>query len=114
MLTSGVMAECLIAPAGSGKTHVMAAFAKAWAQLTGGRVIGITLGGNAARVMADEGMTETYNLAQFLGKIKDSDRTRGHVPVYADDVLVLDEATQFATADLVRLWQILEASGGQG
>ena len=113
MLTSQTMAECLIAPAGSGKTHVMAAFAKAWARITGGRVIGITLGENAARVMADEGMTETYNLAQFLGKIRDSDKTRGHVPVYADDVLVLDEATQFATADIVQLWQILETSGAR-
>ena len=56
MLTSGVMAECLIAAAGTGKTHVMSAFAKAWAAITGGRVIGITLGENAARVMADEGM----------------------------------------------------------
>ena len=68
MLTSRVMAECLVAPAGTGKTHVMAAFAKAWAQITGGRVIGITLGENAARVMADEGMTETYNVARFLGQ----------------------------------------------
>jgi conjugative relaxase-like TrwC/TraI family protein len=110
MLTSQTMAECLVAPAGSGKTHVMAAFAKAWAQITGGRVIGITLGENAARVMADEGMTETYNLARFLGKIKDSDQTRGHVPVYENDVLVLDEATQFGTEDLVRLWQILETA----
>jgi conjugative relaxase-like TrwC/TraI family protein len=113
MLTSQVMAECLIAPAGSGKTHVMAAFARAWAQITGSRVIGITLSENAARVMADEGMTETYNLAQFLGKLPDTDRTRGHVPVYADDVLVLDEATQFATADIVKLWQILDASGAR-
>ena len=113
MLTSGVMAECLIAAAGTGKTHVMSAFAKAWAQITGGRVIGITLGENAARVMADEGLTETYNLAQFLGKLKGTDRTRGHVPVYANDVLVLDEASQFATADLLRLWQILEETGAR-
>ena len=113
MLTSRVMAECLVAPAGTGKTHVMAAFAKAWAQITGGRVIGITLGENAARVMADEGMTETYNVAKFLGKIKDSDKTRGHVPVYANDVLVLDEASQFATADVTRIWQILADSGAR-
>ena len=118
MLTSQRMAECLVAPAGSGKTHVMAAFAKAWTRITGGRVIGITLGENAARVMAEEARKagaemETYNLAQFLGKLKGTDRTRGHVPVYADDVLVLDEATQFATADLVKLWQILEASGAR-
>src|SRR5205823_2676604 len=83
MLTSGVMAEGLVAPAGTGKTRVMAAYARAWSRLTGGRVIGITLGENAARVMADEGMTETYNLARFLGKIKDSDQTRGHVPIGA-------------------------------
>ena len=113
MLTSGVMAECLIAAAGTGKTHVMSAFAKAWAAITGGRVIGITLGENAARVMADEGFTETYNLAQFLGRLKGTDRTRGHVPVYANDVLILDEASQFATADLLRLWQILEETGAR-
>ena len=113
MLTSRVMAECLVAPAGTGKTHVMAAFAKAWAQITGGRVIGITLGENAARVMADEGMTETYNVARFLGKIKDSDKTRGHVPVYENDVLVLDEASQFATADVLRIWQILDKTGAR-
>ena len=113
MLTSRVMAECLVAPAGTGKTHVMAAFAKAWAQITGGRVIGLTLGENAARVMADEGMSETYNVARFLGKIKDSGKTRGHVPVYANDVLVLDEASQFATADVLRIWQILADSGAR-
>ena len=118
MLTSGVMAECLVAPAGSGKTHVMAAYAKAWTRITGGRVIGITLGENAARVMAEEAAKagaemETYNLAQFLGKLKDTDRTRGHVPVHADDVLVLDEATQFGTADIVKLWQILDKSGAR-
>ena len=113
MLTSRVMAECLVAPAGTGKTHVMAAFAKAWAQITGGRVIGITLGENAARVMAEEGMTETCNVARFLGKIKDSDRTRGHVPVHENDVLVLDEASQFATADILRIWQILRKTGAR-
>ena len=113
MLTSGVMAECLVAPAGTGKTHVMAAFARAWSRLTGGRVIGITLGENAARVMAEEGMTETYNAAKFLGKLKDSDKTRGHVPVYENDVLVLDEASQFSTADLVRIWQILDKTGAR-
>ena len=113
MLTSRVMAECLVAPAGTGKTHVMAAFAKAWAQITGGRVIGLTLGENAARVMAGEGMTEAYNIARFLGRVKDSDATRGHIPVHDNDVLVLDEASQIGTADLVAIWQILEKTGAR-
>ena len=113
MLTSRVMAECLVAPAGTGKTHVMAAFAKAWAQITGGRVIGLTLGENAARVLAGEGMTEAHNIARFLGRIKDSDQTRGHMPVYANDVLVLDEASQIGTADLLAIWRILAETGAR-
>ena len=46
---------------------------------------------------------ETFNIAQFLGKIKDSDETRGHVPVYPGDVLVVDEATQVSTEDALRI-----------
>ena len=49
--------------------------------------------------MADEAAQagarmETFNIAQFLGKLKDSGKTRPHVPVYPGDVLVIDEATQ--------------------
>ena len=40
------------------------------------RVIGLTTSENAARVLAGEGMTETYNIARFLGEVKDSDQTR--------------------------------------
>jgi hypothetical protein len=56
-------------------------------------------------------MTECYNIARFLGKIKDSDETRPHIPVHAGDVLVLDEATQIATDDLLRIMQIARRSG---
>ena len=54
---------------------------------------------------------ETFNIAQFLGKIKDSDETRGHVPVYPGDVLVVDEATQASTEDALRIAQIARRSG---
>ena len=55
MLASTRFLSCLVAAAGTGKTHVMAAYSKAWAQLTGGRVICLTLSENAARVAAGEG-----------------------------------------------------------
>ena len=82
LLTSARLINCLVAPAGTGKTHVMAAFARVWEQQRAGRVIGLTASTNAARVMADEAAKagarmECFNIAQFLGKIKDSDRTRG-------------------------------------
>ena len=54
---------------------------------------------------------ETFNIAQFLGKIKDSDETRGHVPVYPGDVLVVDEATQVSTEDALRIAQIARQCG---
>ena len=110
-LTSQRLVNCLVAPAGTGKTRAMAAFSYAWIAETGCRVIGLTLSENAARVLAGEGMTETYNLAQFLGKLPDTDELRPHVPVHEGDVLVVDEATQVSTADLLRIMQIADRSG---
>ena len=116
LLTSGRLINCLVAPAGTGKTHVMAAFARVWEDQRAGRVIGLTASTNAARVMADEAAKagarmETFNIAQFLGKIKDSSTTRDHVPVYPGDVLVVDEATQVSTEDALRIAQIARRNG---
>ena len=116
LLTSGRLINCLVAPAGTGKTHVVAAFARVWDGQRAGRVIGLTASTNAARVMADEAAKagapmETFNIAQFLGKIKGSDKTRGHVPVYPGDVLVVDEATQVSTEDALRIAQIARRNG---
>ena len=116
LLTSARLINCLVAPAGTGKTHVMAAFARAWDEQRAGRVIGLAASTNAARVMADEAAQagapmQTFNIAQFLGKIKDSDKTRGHVPVLPGDVLVVDEATQVSTEDALRIAQIARRNG---
>ena len=86
------------------------------AEVAGGRVIGLTASTNAARVMADEARQagapmETFNIAKFLGKIKDSDETRGHVPVYPGDVLVIDEASQVSTDDMLRIVQVARRCG---
>ena len=118
LLTSSRLINCLVAPAGTGKTHVMAAFARAWDGQRAGRVIGLTASTNAARVMADEAARagapmQTFNIAQFLGKIRDSSETRGHVPVYPGDVLVVDEATQVSTEDALRIAQIARRNGAK-
>ena len=51
LLAARTAVSVLVAPAGAGKTHTMAAFARAWTGWTGGRVIGVTLSTNAARVL---------------------------------------------------------------
>ncbi|MGH3194688.1 MAG: MobF family relaxase [Streptosporangiaceae bacterium] len=103
LLTPVTAAAVLIAPAGAGKSHTMAEFARLWTTFTGRRVIGLTTSTNAARVLQHEGLAESYNIAQFLGKIEGSDKLRRPVPLHRDDVLVLDEASQLDTADLAMI-----------
>jgi hypothetical protein len=104
MLTTDRFFACLVAAAGTGKTHVMAAFSTAWAQVTGGRVICLTLSENAARVAAGEGFTEAWNIARFFAS---------KVPVDRGDVLVVDEASQVSTQDLARICSLALQAGAR-
>ena len=113
MLTAATAATALVAPAGAGKSHTVAAFAGLWQQLTGGRVIGLTTSTNAARVLAGEGLAESYNIAEFLGKTEGSDELRHPVPLHAGDVLVIDEATQASTSDLAMLLEAARTAGAR-
>ena len=113
MLTATTAAAVLIAPAGAGKSHTMAEFARLWTTFTGRRVIGLTTSTNAARVLQHEGLAESYNTAQFLGKIEGSDELRRPVPLHRDDVLVLDEASQLDTADLAMITEAARQAGAR-
>jgi conjugative relaxase-like TrwC/TraI family protein len=111
LLTVDRAMALLTAPAGAGKTRTIAAAAKVWHTLTGGRLIGLTLSENAARVMTAEGLPEAYNIASFLGKCRDSDRLRHPVKVGPADKLVIDEASQVGTADLALIQQAAGPAG---
>jgi conjugative relaxase-like TrwC/TraI family protein len=113
MLTAAAATTVLVAPAGAGKSHTMAEFARLWTTFTGRRVIGLTTSTNAARVLQHEGLAESYNIAEFLGKIEGADELRRPVPLYQDDVLVLDEASQLATADLAMIGEAARQSGAR-
>ena len=111
MLTAAAATTVLVAPAGAGKSHTMAEFARLWTTFTGRRVIGLTTSTNAARVLAHEGLAESYNIAEFLGKIEDSDELRRPIPLHQDDVLVLDEASQLSTSDLAMIGETARQAG---
>ena len=113
MLTAAVSTAVLVAPAGAGKSYTMAEFARLWTTFTGRRVIGLTTSTNAARVLAHEGLAESYNIAQFLGKTEGSDELRRPIPLHQDDVLVLDEASQLATADLAMIQEAARQAGAR-
>ena len=113
MLTAAAATTVLIAPAGAGKSHTMAEFARLWTTFTGRRVIGLTTSTNAARVLQHEGLAESYNIAEFLGKTEGSDELRRPVPLHRDDVLVLDEASQLSTTDLAMIGEAARQAGAR-
>ena len=113
MLTASTATTALVAAAGAGKSHTMAEFARLWTTFTGRRVIGLATATNAARVLASEGLAESYNIAQFLGKIEGSGELRRPVPLHRDDVLVLDEASQLSTTDLAMVQETARATGAR-
>jgi len=113
MLTATAATAVLVAPAGAGKSHTMAEFARLWTTFTGRRVIGLTTSTNAARVLAHKGLAESYNIAEFLGRVEGSDELRRPVPLHRDDVLVLDEASQLSTADLAMIGGAARQAGAR-
>ena len=113
MLTAATATTVLIAPAGAGKSHTMAEFARLWTSFSGRRVIGLTTSTNAARALGHEGLAESYNIAEFLGKNEGTDELRRPVPLHQDDVLVLDEASQLSTADLAMIQEAARQAGAR-
>ena len=119
MLTADTMTTALIAPAGAGKSHTVGEFARLSTTFTGRRVIGLSTSTNAARVLQQEledagaELAESYNIAEFLGKVEGSDELRRPIPLHENDVLVLDEATQASTADLAMIQEAAKQAGAR-
>src|SRR6266516_8139044 len=79
-LTDGQLVSVINAPAGSGKTRVLAEAARIWAEAGLGPVIGITPSQSARNTLA-AGVPVSYNAAQFLGHLPGRRGARGPVPI---------------------------------
>jgi hypothetical protein len=99
VLTDDRRVSVINAPAGSGKTWVLAAAGRAWAAAGLGRVIGITPSQSARNTLA-AGVPESYNSAQFLGHLPGQRGARGAVELRPGDLVLIDEASMAATPDL--------------
>jgi ATP-dependent exoDNAse (exonuclease V) alpha subunit len=109
VLTDGQRVSVINAPAGSGKTHVLAAAGRAWEAAGLGRVIGITPSQSARNTLA-AGVPVSYNNAQFLGHLPGQRGARGPIPLRPSDLVVIDEASMVANPDLADV--IGHAAGG--
>jgi AAA domain/TrwC relaxase len=108
VLTDGKRVSVINAPAGSGKTWVLAAAGRAWAAAGLGRVIGITPSQSARNTLAAQ-VPESYNTAQFLGHLPGRRGARGPIPVRPGDLVLMDEASMAANPDLADV--VAQAAG---
>src|SRR5579872_4957332 len=112
VLTDGTRVSVINAPAGSGKTWVLAAVGRVWAAATLGRVIGITPSQSARNTLA-AGVPESYNTAQFLGHLPQQRRARGPITLRPGDLVLMDEASMVANPDLADIISQAAASGAK-
>ena len=111
-LTDGRLVSVLNAPAGSGKTRVLAEAARIWAATGLGPVIGITPSQSARNTLA-AGVPVSYNAAQFLGHLPGRRGARGPVPIGPGTLLVIDEASMLSGPDLADLIAYARARGAK-
>lgn len=112
VLTTGRTAEVLCGPGGSGKSHCAAFAAKAWKELTGQDVIGVTPSQASRNVLREMGM-EAYNFADFLGHTKEKRNKRGAYEIAPGTLLILDESSMFSTPDMTDILEYAARSGAR-
>ena len=102
----------LNAPAGAGKTRVLAEAARIWAGAGLGPMIGITASQSARNTLA-AGVPRSYNAAQFLGHLPGRRGARGPVRIGPGTLLVIDEASMLSGPDLADLIAYAKAKGAK-
>jgi hypothetical protein len=112
VLTDGRRVSVISAPAGSGKTTVLAVLGRAWHDAGLGRVIGVTPSQSARNTLA-AGVAESYNSAQFLGHQPGQRSALGPVDTGLHPLLLLDESSMTPSLDLADLISFAEAHDGK-
>jgi len=112
VLSDGRRVSVIDAPAGSGKTRVLAEIARAWRAAGLGPVIGITASQSARNTLAAGGI-ESYNSARFLGHLPGKRGALGPVPIATGTLLAVDEASMMPGPDLADLIALAETHGGK-
>ncbi len=100
-LTSTRCVSVGVGPAGSGKTHTVAAGAKAW-EAAGGDVIGLTCAQAASNVLHAAGIKECYNTSRFLRQINCG------TPIRPGTLFIIDEGSMVSIPHYVRIIDLAE------
>jgi len=122
VLTSGNAVECLVGPAGTGKSFVTGVIAQAWTDPTlwqgrQQRAIGLATTENATRVLQGEGL-DARNIAQWLAIQQRLAAGRPHDGDLAwrlsdRDLVMIDESSMVDTPVLAKVYQYIVAAGAK-
>jgi ATP-dependent exoDNAse (exonuclease V) alpha subunit len=104
-LTSGDRVQSDIGRAGTGTTTTMRVAARAWTD-AGYRVLGASVKGEAARLLADDAGIESETVAMLLGRSDAGIRV-----LDSRTVLIVDEASTIGDRDLLRLCDLATETG---
>jgi AAA domain-containing protein len=99
VITSERRCEVIVAAAGAGKTYTAAQLARMWKAAGFGRVIGLALSSKGRDVLAEAGVPECYNLAEYLGHTVEEREARGQIDPGEDALILVDEASMAGLAD---------------
>jgi conjugative relaxase-like TrwC/TraI family protein len=102
---SGYSVQCAVGHAGAGKTTAMAAAHAAW-KVAGWSVVGAAVKGEAARLLANQTGMTTETLAWWLAHDDPQ-----NVPLDAQTVLVVGEASTISDRDLDKLTWLCAETG---
>jgi len=104
-LASGDRVQSAVGRAGTGKTTTMRVAARAWTD-AGYRVLGASVKGEAARLLADDAGIESETVAMLLGRSDAGIRV-----LDSRTVLIVDEASTIGDRDLLRLCDLATETG---
>jgi hypothetical protein len=113
VLTDGRRVSVINAPAGSGKTRVLAEIGQAWAAAGLGNVVGVTGSQSARNTLAAAGVPVSYNSAQFLGHLPGQRGARGPAETGPAPLLLVDEASMMPGPDMADLISYATARRGK-
>ncbi len=125
--SSDAAVTILVGPAGTGKSFAAGALAGAWQDLTltatdhgpgPGRVVGLADSDAATRVLIEDGIPTSRNIAQWLGiqaRISSGSTRAADIEwrLGPADVVMVDEASMVATTDLERIHALTKAAGAR-
>lgn len=116
--SSGAGLAVLVGPAGAGKSHTAGALAASWADLTGGRVIGLATTQVATEVLRDDGVENSANTRKWLNvqrRLESGTATAHDAPwvLGAKDIVLIDEASMVSTQQLTEIRQAVDAAGAR-